>query len=42
MRSIEDLQNVVKKASTSKDPVLYIKGIWPTGKKGYYAVQISD
>ncbi|MCI6617359.1 MAG: Do family serine endopeptidase [Prevotella sp.] len=42
MRSIDDLQAEVKKASTSKDPVLYIKGIWPTGKKDYYAVQISE
>ena len=41
IRSVEDLQDVVKRASTSKDPVLYIKGIWPTGKRGYFAVQVN-
>ncbi len=42
MKSIDDLQSAVKTASTSKDPVLYIKGIWPTGKKDYFAVQITE
>ena len=41
IRSVEDLQDVVKRASTSKDPVLYIKGLWPTGKRGYFAVQVN-
>ena len=36
--SLEDLQKAVKSASTSKEPVLYIQGIWPTGKKSYFAV----
>ena len=30
MKTIEDLQDVVKDASTSKEPVLVIKGIYPT------------
>lgn len=42
IKSIEDLQNVVKEASTSKDPVLYIQGIYPTGKKGYFAVALQN
>lgn len=42
MKSITDLQDAVKAASTSKDPVLYIKGVWPTGKKDYFAVQLSE
>lgn len=42
IKSIEDLQNVVKEASTSKDPVLYIQGIFPTGKKAYAAVPLED
>lgn len=41
IRSIDDLQTVVKKASISKDPVLYIKGMWPTGKRDYFAVQVN-
>ena len=42
MKTIEDLQNAVKEASTSKEPVLYIKGIYPTGKSGYFAVALND
>ena len=42
IKTIDDLQNIVKEASTSKDPVLYIQGIYPTGKKGYFAVSLED
>src|SRR5574344_6426 len=42
MKTLSDLQEVVKNASTSKDPVLYIKGMWPTGKKAYFAVQVEQ
>ena len=39
--SLDDLQKAVKSASTSKDPVLYIQGMWPTGKKAYFAVPLQ-
>ena len=42
VKTIEDLQNIVKDASTSKDPVLYIQGVYPTGKKAYFAVPLED
>nr|MBP7471929.1 trypsin-like peptidase domain-containing protein [Prevotella sp.] len=42
VKSLDELQKAVKSASTSKDPVLYIQGVWPTGKKGYYAVPLQD
>ena len=42
IKSIDDLQNAVKEASTSKEPVLYIQGIYPTGKKGYFAVPLEN
>lgn len=42
IKTIDDLQSVVKEASTSKDPVLYIQGIYPTGKKAYFAVPLED
>jgi Do/DeqQ family serine protease len=42
MKTLDDLQNAVKDASTSKEPVLYIKGIWPTGKKGYFGVELEN
>mgnify|MGYP002866854728 CR=1 FL=1 len=41
-KSIEDLQKVVKDASKSKEPVLWIQGIYPTGKKGYFTVPLED
>ena len=42
MRTVADLQEAVKSASTSSDPVLYIKGIYSTGKKAYFVVELSD
>ena len=42
VKSIEDLQKIVRKASTSKEPVLYIQGIYPSGKKGYFAVSLEE
>ena len=38
---LDDLLKAVKSASTSKDPVLYIQGVWPTGKKAYFAVPLQ-
>lgn len=42
IKSISDLQNAVEKASANKEQTLYIKGIWPTGKKDYFAVELGD
>lgn len=42
MKSIEDIQKTVKDASVSKDPVLYIQGLYPTGKKAYFAVPLQN
>ena len=42
IKTIDDLQKIVKESSTSKDPVLYIQGIYPTGKKAYFAVPLTD
>ncbi len=39
--TLDDLQKIVKSASTSKEPVLYIQGVWPTGKKSYFAVPLQ-
>jgi serine protease Do len=41
IKSIEDLQNAVKEASASKDAVLYIQGVYSTGKKAYFAVSLE-
>lgn len=42
MTTIADLQKAVRDASTSKEPVLYIQGIYPTGKKAYFAVPLQN
>lgn len=42
LKSLSDLQELVKNASTSQDPVLIIKGIWPSGKRDYKVVKVSE
>lgn len=42
LKSLYDLQELVKSASTSQDPVLIIKGIWPSGKRDYKVVKVSE
>lgn len=42
MKTLEDLQDVVKEASTSKEQVLYIQGFDSTGKKRYFAVSLEN
>jgi len=41
VKTIDDLQKIVKDASKSK-PVLWIEGLYPTGKKGYFTVPLED
>lgn len=41
IKTLDDLQNIVKEASTSKEPVLFIQGIYPTGKKDYFAINLG-
>ena len=42
MKTIEDLQDAVKNASTSREPVLIVKGLFPTGKRGYFIIQLQN
>lgn len=42
VKSIEDLQKIVKETSTSKEPVLWVQGLYPTGKKGYFPVELQN
>ena len=41
IKTLDELQSIVKKASTSKEPALFIQGIYSTGKKAYFAVPLS-
>lgn len=42
VKTIDELQKIVKEASVSKEPVLYIQGLYPTGKRSYFAVPLQD
>ncbi|MBR3884032.1 MAG: Do family serine endopeptidase [Bacteroidaceae bacterium] len=42
VRNIEDLQNVVKLANSSSEPVLFISGVSATGKRTYYSVDLTQ
>ena len=42
LKSLSDLQELVKSASTSQHPVLIIKGIWPSGNRDYKVVKVSE
>lgn len=42
MKSLSDLSEAVKKANKSKDPVLIIKGVYPSGKKEYFTVPLEE
>ena len=42
MKSFDDLQEAVKEAGSSKDQMLVIKGIYPTGKRGGFVVYLQN
>ena len=42
VKELSDLSDAVKAANKSKDPVLYIKGIYPSGKKEYFTVPLGE
>jgi Do/DeqQ family serine protease len=42
MKTFDDLQNAVKEANNSKDQMLVIRGIFPTGKKGGFVVYLQN
>lgn len=42
MKSVEDLERVMKEATKSPDQVLFITGMFPSGKRGSYAVDLTQ
>lgn len=42
VKTIDQLQKAVKAASTSKEPVLFVQGLYPTGKKAYFAIPLEQ
>lgn len=42
LRTVEDLENVMKAASQSPDQVLFMTGVYPSGKRANYAVDLAQ
>ena len=42
MKAFDDLQKAVKDASQSKDQMLIIRGVFPTGKRGGFVVYLQN
>ena len=42
IRSIDDIEQAYKEASNSPDQVLFITGIYPSGRRANYAINLSD
>lgn len=42
MRSVDDLESVMRDATQSPDQVLFLSGVFPSGKRGNYAVDLSQ
>ncbi len=42
LRTVSDLENVLKAAVKSPNQVLFLSGIFPSGKRGYYAVDLTQ
>ncbi|MBQ9668846.1 MAG: Do family serine endopeptidase [Prevotella sp.] len=42
MRTFDDLQEAVKEANSSKEQMLVIRGIYPTGKRGGFVIYLND
>lgn len=42
MKTIDDLKKAVNAANNVKDPVLMLQGLYPKGKKGYFAIPLES
>ena len=42
LRTVADLENVLKAAVKSPNQVLFLTGVFPSGKRGYYAVDLTQ
>ena len=42
MKTVEDLEKVMKEAATTQEQVLFITGMFPSGKRGSYAVSVAQ
>ena len=42
VKTVEQLEEIVKQASRSTEPVLFLNGIFPSGKRAYFAVDLTQ
>lgn len=42
MKSVDDLETLVKATTKSTEPVLWISGVFPSGKRGNFAVDLTQ
>ena len=42
VKTVEQLEEIVKQASRSTEPVLFLNGVFPSGKRAYYAVDLTQ
>ena len=42
VETVEQLEEIMKEASRSTEPVLFLNGIFPSGKRKYYAVDLTQ
>lgn len=42
VKTVEQLEEIVKQASRSTESVLFLNGIFPSGKRAYYAVDLTQ
>ena len=42
LKSVEQLETIMKEATRSTEPVLFLQGIFPSGKRAYFAVDLMQ
>ena len=42
VKTVEQLEEIVKQASRSTEPVLFLNGVFPSGKRAYYAGDLTQ
>ena len=42
IKSVDEIEQIYKEALNSTDPVLFISGVYPTGRRAYYSVNLAQ
>jgi len=42
VKTVEQLEEIVKSATRSSEPVLFLNGIFPSGKRAYFAIDLTQ